>query len=861
MKRFLLSFSMLLTSIIGMAQGMETFTNLAGASTNPAYQNRTWTGDNGIVWTATDARIDNVTITGQAVGIRAGKVSATGIPNGIGDLSFKYKYLFTGVEAVLHVKINGNVVGTVNVPSTATAAQTAVFNGINVGGIFSIDIEESITTIPPGATSIPRVAIDDVTWTGYEAATCTTPGSQASNLGFTTITPTSISGGFNNFQPDIDGFIVVRSTSSTLTQNPVNGTSYSEGDSLGNGVVVSFGNMESFTATDLAPNTRYYFFVFAMNNVCSNGPFYLTSTPALTGNTTTQPLPPCTTPTSAPGAISFTPSNTSISGSFNPATGANGYLVIVNTTGSLNFTPQNGAAYTAGQVVGSGNTGTVVSFAQTTTFSSSNLTPGTTYYYYIFASGSFNCTGGPLYFTTSANGQTNTTTTPATGEPAGYYSTATNKSCADLKTALKQITTNGMQPKTYGQLWSQYSISDVKPREVGTGSANVIWDVYSDVPNGTDPYNFTPGSDQCGNYSGEGDCYNREHTFPQSWFTTGTSVGPGTDYHQVYPTDGKVNAERGNLVFGEVATATYTSRNGSKKGSSAFAGVNGTVFEPIDEYKGDLARAFLYMVTRYEDDMPNWGDLNSNSAPALAPNTYPSVDIPYLRMMIKWHIEDPVSAKEIARNNAGYNFQRNRNPFVDHPEYVDMVWNSTCPGMATLPVSITWFKGSFVAGKVQLNWLAENELNFDRFEVERSVNGTSYQKIGAVRATALRNYGFTDPVDAFGGQRIYYRLKKVDKDGKFQYSEVFSLHIPRNTRFSVYPNPATSFIKVQLSSNVNGKVTLLVTDISGKVMKQQVVNASGNTINIATTGLTSGLYLVKLVYGGEQFVQKVMVHK
>ena len=81
----------------------------------------------------------------------------------------------------------------------------------------------------------------------------------------------------------------------------------------------------------------------------------------------------------------------------------------------------------------------------------------------------------------------------AIAQPANYYDSAIGKSCAALKTALKKITTNGNNPKSYSALWNQYALTDIKPRTLGTGSANVIYDIYSANPGGTDPYQFTPG--------------------------------------------------------------------------------------------------------------------------------------------------------------------------------------------------------------------------------------------------------------------------------------------------------------------------------------------------------------------------------
>jgi endonuclease I len=843
MKRYLLAAIAVMASItLTFAQGTETFTNMPAAAS--AYALRSWTGDNTLSWSATDARTDQQINSSRAITIRDGAITCNGIPNGVGNLSFTHEQEFGGAGGVLEVRINGILVGTANPTVTA---QTTTLTNINIAGAFNLEIKQ----VTPGL----RISVDNVSWIGYNGLACVTPTAQPSNLIFGTITNTSIAGSFTAASPTADEYLVVASTSSTLTDIPADGIDYSDGDILGNGFIVQMSNVLSFTANSLNPGTTYYFSVFAVNNSCSGGPKYLTTNP-LTGNATTTAPPVCVAPSAAATLLVLTPSSTSINGSFTASASADGYLVIISTSATLGATPTNGTSYTVGTSFGGG---TIVKFGAGTTFSATGLTISTPYYLYVFSVSNFNCTGGPLYFGTALTGNT-TTTAGGSGEPPSYYSTATGLSCAALKTALKNIITTGNTLKSYGDLWSQYQVSDIKTREVGSGSANVIWDVYSDNPTGTDPYNFTPGTAQCGNYSSEGDCYNREHTFPQNWFTSGTSTGPGTDYIQVLPTDGKVNGQRSNWVYSEVASASWTSLNGSKLGSSSVAGISGTVFEPINTYKGDLARIFLYMVTRYENNMPTWGSLSgSNGLQALEPNTFPSVDVDYLRLMIKWHNQDPVSQKEIDRNNAAYAYQGNRNPFVDRPEFVAQVWNNTCPGLSTLPVDIIFFTGKLNGDKVNLNWLAENEINFDRFEVQRSSNGVDYKTVGSVIANNRRNYAFNDDANSIRGRRVYYRLKKVDKDGSFKYSEVVTLHIPLNTKFTVSPNPANQYVQLQLNSNVSGTVTIELKDITGKTVLQQQQQANGGTINLNTASVANGTYVIRLLYNGEQYVQKVLI--
>ncbi|MDA3854329.1 MAG: endonuclease [Bacteroidales bacterium] len=244
-------------------------------------------------------------------------------------------------------------------------------------------------------------------------------------------------------------------------------------------------------------------------------------------------------------------------------------------------------------------------------------------------------------------------------EPDGYYDDAQGKSGVSLQMALHDIIDGHTSLSYTPGVWKAYETTDLK----ADGS---VWDMYSDVPNGTPAYTYTYSADQCGNYSGEGSCYNREHSFPKSWFSEQSPMV--TDLFHVVPSDGYVNGKRSNYPFGEVGSASWTSTNGSKLGTCVTDGYSGTVFEPIDAYKGDFARIYFYMATRYYGEDSSWP--GSPMVDGAEPKAWA------LAMLKRWHVADPVSQKEINRNDAIYtDWQYNRNPFVDHPEYVDSVWN------------------------------------------------------------------------------------------------------------------------------------------------------------------------------------------
>ena len=240
--------------------------------------------------------------------------------------------------------------------------------------------------------------------------------------------------------------------------------------------------------------------------------------------------------------------------------------------------------------------------------------------------------------------------------PAGYYDAAVGKTEAALKTALfGKIGSH--TALSYADLWNAFKTTDKRPD-------GKVWDIYSNSTN----YTFV--TNQCGNYTKEGDCYNREHSFPKSWFNDATPMY--TDLFHLYASDGYVNGMRSNFPFGEVGTITYKSTNEySKLGSCSFPGYSGTVFEPANELKGDMARTYFYMVTAYENLITGW------TSEHLDGKTYPGLNAWSIALLLKWHRQDPVSQKEISRNDIIHkDFQKNRNPFIYHPELAEFIWGS-----------------------------------------------------------------------------------------------------------------------------------------------------------------------------------------
>ncbi|SDB90306.1 endonuclease [Williamwhitmania taraxaci] len=387
--------------------------------------------------------------------------------------------------------------------------------------------------------------------------------------------------------------------------------------------------------------------------------------------------------------------------------------------------------------------------------------------------------------------------------PAGYYTNADGKSGAELKTALFGIIGNHTV-RSYDNLWTDFQTTDKKAN-------GKVWDMYSDIPGGTPAYEYTFVTDQCGNYSGENNCYNREHSFPKSWFAEATPMY--SDLFHLYPTDGYVNGKRSNYIFGEVSSATWQSTNGSMLGTAdPTTNLTGTVFEPIDTYKGDFARTYFYMATCYEDKITGWASIATEAQQILAGNSYPAYKEAYVQLLLKWAQSDPVSQKEIDRNNAVYGIQKNRNPYIDHPEYAEYVWGGQTPsGVSISALALTpefpnetntVSLSATVIGKttisvVKLKWGNTPAMESTEIAMTKTT-GDTYQTATPIPAQALNT-------------TVYYSVFAQDVDGGSSttitktYKVGNSLVISNLTTTPTAPNETNT---VLISAKVNSATAL-----------------------------------------------------
>lgn len=238
--------------------------------------------------------------------------------------------------------------------------------------------------------------------------------------------------------------------------------------------------------------------------------------------------------------------------------------------------------------------------------------------------------------------------------PVGYYKPAEGKTDNSLRLALQGVIGNHTVI-SYDDLEAYYPSVDAT-------ADNKVWDMYS-----TCSFAFSNANCSQKNVC---DCWNKEHSIPQSWFSKASPMK--SDLFHVYPTDARVNNFRSNYAYGETSStgnvAGSTSALG-RLGTSNVSGISGTVYEPDNEFKGDIARTYFYMATRYADKCHNWtGGMFGSASNGLTTAT--------AALLLKWHRADPVSVKETLRNDAVYVHQHNRNPFIDNPELAEYIWGT-----------------------------------------------------------------------------------------------------------------------------------------------------------------------------------------
>ncbi|WP_165758846.1 cadherin-like beta sandwich domain-containing protein [Niastella yeongjuensis] len=807
-----------------------------------------------------------------------------------------------------------------------------------------------------GPLYYPTPLIDQAT-TNAGLPPCAAPASQPTALTFGTTTPGTIQGSFT--ATTADEYLVLVSTSASLSSNPVNAQAYATGDVIGNATVVSRSSATTFTASNLVPNTPYYFYVFSLQlQNCLNGPAYNITAP-LTASQNTQPLPPCATPTVQPANITFNASNTSISGAFTAGTGADDYLVISSTSPTLSATPVDNTDYNVGDNIGGG---VVVANTTTTSFLVTNLTPNTTNYFFVFAANK-NCTGGTKYLTTAPlSGTQATNNLPVNNyyfgtlhshsdysdgnqdqpgkTPADDYAYAKNAQCMDfLGISEHNHYSNFDNP---GNQIDNYHKGSVQANAFTAANSNFLalygmeWGV---INNGGHVVVYGDGMDDLfGWESGSGgwgssnnyDVYvaKNDYTGPNGLFKTindnvakntfATLAHPNSsDYNNLSNTT--YNTVADNAITGsavESGPATSTNTTYTNPGSSMFylgyfqkLLALGYHLGPVIDHdnhnttfghttysrtavlapsltKTDIIKGYRDMHFYATQDCDTKVDFTINTrmmgsvftdrnAPiinvSLSDNTT-SVSNAVINVMTGVPGSGVAAQKITSVTGSSMTFQDNNlADLATGYYYLDItngsariitapIWYTRNDINTSLPVTFLSFTGKLVNEKVKLDWTTAQETNSKEFIVERSTDGRTFNAIGKVAAAGNSNhatsYSYTDaqPVNGMN----YYRLQQVDLDGKSILSAVVKVRTDRTGGFYVGPNPAHSSVTIYRQGS-NEAVRVELMDVNGKTLQQLNMAAATYTATFNVSSLPRGIYLMKFTSSTGIQTEKIMV--
>jgi len=413
-----------------------------------------------------------------------------------------------------------------------------------------------------------------------------------------------------------------------------------------------------------------------------------------------------------------------------------------------------------------------------------------------------------------------------TQAPVDYYTTATGKTRLELKTALhnkiKGHTTFPYSSRST-DVWDILKESDRDP----ANPDNVILFYTGWSVNAAQEYNNNTG-------------WNREHVWAKSHGPFDENVkGPGTDCHHLRPADISVNAARGNLYFDNAETE-YIDPSGA---TGCMYNISRYVWEPRDVEKGDAARMIFYMATRYEgeDGFPDLevvDNIPTNTSGPLFGD---------LSTLIEWNKLDPVDAFEMNRNNVVFSYQKNRNPFIDHPEYIDLIWGSPVQTINVSPVVSNVSYSPSQPTSADVLQISANAIDSDGF-IKFVFMYWGYNATDLINVTEMlpfaETYSTTIP-QQIEGTNVYFKVIAWDNLDSTNISEVQNITVAtatglpktENDLYAIYPNPASSF--VHINHNSNERVVLY--SIEGK----KLMSTQDNTLDIAH--LKNGIYLIQIM--------------
>ena len=404
--------------------------------------------------------------------------------------------------------------------------------------------------------------------------------------------------------------------------------------------------------------------------------------------------------------------------------------------------------------------------------------------------------------------------------PAGYYDGTSSLTGYALKTKLHEIISSKNINWHYGDLTEFYNKTDLdKYYDHDASNTTILLDIYSEIPNGPDVYEYTVAN-VTGSANAEGQGWNREHMMPQSTFNSNYPMY--SDLFYVIPTDARINQLRSNYPYGIAKTTTapfYTFTNGSRISANGTpgSGYTGRVYEPIDEFKGDIARSLLYFAVRYEGKLGLFNYYNGTSAAndrsPLDGTEEKAFEDWYLAMLLQWHNQDPVSQREIDRNNEVYALQKNRNPFIDYPQWVNTIWNQTANSLAPeapTNLSITQTSAYFV----NLSWTPSPDADVIGYKIYQNDVLIAYTKDTSVSIDHLE-------------PSTFYNFKVQAYDNSY-YQSMYSNTVSATT----------------LATDIYAKDLMITKYLEGSENNRaiEITNKTGHPVNLNKYRLSTQFY-------------------
>ncbi len=440
--------------------------------------------------------------------------------------------------------------------------------------------------------------------------------------------------------------------------------------------------------------------------------------------------------------------------------------------------------------------------------------------------------------------------------PPGYYDAANGLTGYTLKSKLHEIISANNYNWNYdSDLIDFYKIIDIDKYYENDGS---YLDIYTEKPGDIEKSFFpTDANAFIGSAKTEGEGLNKEHIIPQNVYYSNYPMV--SDLFNVIPADARINQLRNFYPYGiskaTVSNVYYNFTNGSKIGNNADTSeYTGRVYEPVEAFRGEIARSVLYFVVRYEGKLSSFryfynslvGTVTvANDVSTLNGTEEQALDPWYLKQMLKWNRDYPVSQKEIDRNNAVYSIQKNRNPFIDHPEWADLIWNQTPDTvLPNAPTNLSLVKKG--AQFLTVTWQTSNSSDVIGYKIYKDGVLAGYTK------------GNTFTLDKLAPSTTYNITVKA-YDNAYLYSTDSNLLQETTLATDSYAKDLMITKYLEGTTNSNDKIFNNAIEITNKTGYD--VNLSNYTLSIQNySAATSGYYFSDayqfegVVKDGETFV-------